>query len=262
MKQGEDYKKDTTLDDSASIYQKREEKSEKQKLSEMNGKEKLTYFKDYYLKTVVIVACAAALVVAVLVSVLKHKPEQIMNVVITDNFLSDATLEKIKADFTEKFVTDTYEQEIFIDPDYYYSSDEYSSSIKFSTRLYAGEIDIIIARKSRMLQFCQNDIMEDLSSLYTADEFAKLKDRVLMARVAEEDPKTGELTYLDAQPLAFILDNFNNYNGYDLSADPLCVGICQTVQNRENGRAAADYLLNYVPGDIDYGPIASSFGAD
>ena len=52
----EDQLKNTTLDDSASIYQPRQKQTEKQKFSEMTFKEKVTYFNDYYkVKAIVLI---------------------------------------------------------------------------------------------------------------------------------------------------------------------------------------------------------------
>ena len=41
--------KKTALDDDAYLYQKREEKTEKEKWSEMNRHQRMQYFLDYYL---------------------------------------------------------------------------------------------------------------------------------------------------------------------------------------------------------------------
>ena len=82
-------KKRKRLDDNATIYQKRELKSEKAKLSEMNIKEKFSYLMTYYAGKTVLTLLIIVGVFLALYSILKPKVKPVLYVVAINNSVDD-----------------------------------------------------------------------------------------------------------------------------------------------------------------------------
>ena len=81
--------KKTVLDDNASIYQKREEESEKQKWERMDKKQKAGYFLDYYLLKIIVGILLSILIIFLIWSVVRPKPETVLGIAIVDEQLAE-----------------------------------------------------------------------------------------------------------------------------------------------------------------------------
>ncbi len=236
-------KGDTRLDDNASIYQKREQKSEKQKLSEMNFQEKLSYFKDYYMKKVIVIVLVGAMLISVAYTMLRDIPTNVLNVAILNNFFTQEYLDELTADATEMFITEPDDQEIFFDTEYFFSAGDYAGGMKLMTRVYAEELDVIIARESEYRQHAANGTMLDFSEVYTKEQLEKLGDKVAILPMYMEAENTLDKEIAGYYPLGIYLHNLDDYYGYDLSADPLVIGIVVNAPNKENAVKFVEYML-------------------
>ena len=79
--------KKTALDDDAEIYQKREEKTEKEKWKEMDGKAKAQYFADYYLGKLIVAVIIIGVGVSLLWHFFKPKDETVLYAAVIDESL-------------------------------------------------------------------------------------------------------------------------------------------------------------------------------
>ncbi len=77
--------KKTRLDDDALIYQKQEQKSEKEKLKEMTLPQKISYLWEYYRYPALAVIAAIALISYIIYSMAKPKTATILEVAIINN---------------------------------------------------------------------------------------------------------------------------------------------------------------------------------
>ena len=94
--------KKTALDDDAYLYQKREEKTEKEKWSEMNRHQRMQYFLDYYLvKLLVFTGIILAVVLFVWNFISKSKEDTVLYVAVVDEVLQTEGTEKLKEELTE-----------------------------------------------------------------------------------------------------------------------------------------------------------------
>ena len=97
--------KKTALDDDAYLYQKREEKTEKEKWSEMNRHQRMQYFLDYYLvKLLVFTGIILAVVLFVWNFISKSKEDTVLYVAVVDEVLQTEGTEKLKEELTEYLV--------------------------------------------------------------------------------------------------------------------------------------------------------------
>ena len=75
----------TTLEDDAAIYAKRDERPAGEKFKDLQGQEKWQFFKDYALGKIIAGILILALLVSLLYSTFKPRPETIMYVAIINN---------------------------------------------------------------------------------------------------------------------------------------------------------------------------------
>ena len=115
-----DAMKKTALDDDAYLYQKREEKTEKEKWSEMNRHQRMQYFLDYYLvKLLVFTGIILAVVLFVWNFISKSKEDTVLYVAVVDEVLQTEGTEKLKEELTEYLGADGKYQIIIIDVSFY-----------------------------------------------------------------------------------------------------------------------------------------------
>lgn len=237
----------TKLEGNASIYNKREQRTEKQKLSEMSGKQKLSYLKDYYLKKTLIAILCLGLTGSLLYTVLTPKPETILKFAIFENpFLSD-DLEMIRTDLTNLLIQDPENQDIFIDTDYFFSSNSGVSQMKLMTRISAGELDLILAPESLFKEQAENATFLPLEDFLTEERKAKYKDRLYYAKTKSEDVVEQTVTYGAEQIYGIRVSELDSYAGITLVADPYVMGIVVSAERPESLFTVLDYLGQAKP---------------
>ena len=135
--------KKTALDDDAYLYQKREEKTEKEKWSEMNRHQRMQYFLDYYLvKLLVFTGIILAVVLFAWNFISKSKEDTVLYVAVVDEALQTEETEKLKEELTEYLGADGKYRKIIIDDSFYMDD---GGLEKLEVYLYNKQIDVVIA---------------------------------------------------------------------------------------------------------------------
>ena len=136
--------KKTALDDDAYLYQKREEKTEKEKWSEMNRHQRMQYFLDYYLVKLLVFS---GIILAVVLFVW--------------NFISKST-EKLKKELTEYLGADGKYRKIIIDDSFYLDD---GGLEKLEVYLYNKQIDVVIADEAVYKELAGYGFFQDISTV-------------------------------------------------------------------------------------------------
>lgn len=158
----------SALDDDASLFQVQEAKSEKQKWSQMNTRQRLQYFRDYYLIKCLICIAAAGITAAVLWSTLRPHKERVLFIAVVQDYLAPQDKAQLKEQLEQALVLDADRQEVLIDDVF---PNGHESNAKLSTYLGAQEIDLIITNEERFQELAEAGCFEDLNT-YLPD-FAK-----------------------------------------------------------------------------------------
>ena len=138
--------KKTALDDDAYLYQKREEKTEKEKWSEMNRHQRMQYFLDYYLvKLLVFTGIILAVVLFVWNFISKSKEDTVLYVAVVD--------EALQTEGTEKIIID----------DSFYMDD--GGLEKLEVYLYNKQIDVVIADEAVYKELAGYGFFQDISTV-------------------------------------------------------------------------------------------------
>ena len=137
--------KKTALDDSADIYQEREEKTQRERWKEMKTfRQKWDYFKEYYLVKTIAAVVVVALLAYLGYSIFSPKPEQIFNAAIIDYVVPETSRLTMEEEFFV-YLEGTEQQFVEFDDSFaFYKDYNYAIRRSFMTYVIAGDMDVII----------------------------------------------------------------------------------------------------------------------
>lgn len=158
----------SVLDEDASLFQTQQEKSERQKWSELSRSQRLRYFKDYYLFKCLAVIVVVGFIGTTIWHFAKPQKEQKLSFAIVHNTMIPETKTAYEQMFTEMFVTDPDHEEVRIDDAF---PDRYESDAKLTAYLSAQEIDLLVTNEEHFQMLAKNGCFENLNDLMP--EFAK-----------------------------------------------------------------------------------------
>ena len=185
--------KKTVLDDNASIYAKREEESVKKTWKELEGKEKWTFFKDYFLmKCIVGLALAGFLIYLGVVVFGPHKEEALYVTVLMDT-LDEDSVAKMKNDLSNVIETDKYHI-INIDDSFFFAPgcSTMTGDEKLTTIMYTGAIDAMVFDQDYFKQYAYYGFLKNLDTYLPDDIKDALSDKLLTANVRVDSDDTSK----------------------------------------------------------------------
>ena len=233
--------KKTALDDDASIYQRLEStesaKTERQKLSELSFKGKLRYLWDYYAVAAGLILFFGGLIVAVLVLVLRPKPNVIGNFAILNSPWDSNAVQNYPDELLKALDFDKKHNEAVISDGYTYGNS--SDGLAISTHIYAGDLDFIIGPLDAVQLYADNAIFLPLDAL-PEDIQSAIKD----ANRVSSDKVEGEGTHDYAFSLAgTAFEHFVNIDGYE--TPEMFIGLCRNSdpERRDNVLRVLKYVI-------------------
>lgn len=233
--------KKTTLDDSAAIYQRREEKSDRAKWKELKGfKAKWEHFKAYYLLKTFIWVCVIAVVGYAVYEMFAPEKEQMLYAAILDRVIMDPETELLTEEFGAYISLDEETQEVRFDNTIMISNDrDGSSTQKFMAHAYAGEIDIVIARESVLTQYAGH-YLRPLSEQLPADLYEDFSERYCYAAPENDDGTLGK-----EEPYGIYITDY--VEGSPYYKEPIVLAISGNSKHTENAEAFVRYLYEKGP---------------
>lgn len=231
--------KQTQLNENADIYKQRKEVSEKQKMSEMTTRQKISYFNDYYRNKLIIGLITGGLLVYLIVTIFSPRVDPALNVAIINDILDKERLSTLESDFTTQLGLDPKDEQVLLDSSYYIMDDMDSASVTSQQRLLtyiaASQIDIIITDEAQFQRYINMGYMENLSERLPTDLYSDLSDSFCVGK-AEED--TVEKAY------GIYLNQSEVYKNLGSVIEQPVIGILINSKNKENSVAFVKYLLN------------------
>lgn len=237
--------KQTRIDDNASIYERRNPKSERQKLSEMNGREKWQYFKDYYFKKTVISVLLISLVGYFLYTVLSPKPETVLHIACANYQFSEEQIEQLEQEVADYLGINPNTQEVLFDPSYILSDFDYSSAEKLSVLAFARELDVLIVPESKFQEYAFSGSLWSLSDQLPTDLYSALSDKFYLSQL-RQDEESYENATGPSYVFGIYLDEVELFKNYP-TEDPPVLGIVLSGENNENAVEFIRYLFGLNP---------------
>lgn len=240
-------RKETVLDESASIYQKREEKSEKQKWSELDRKAKWVYFNEYYRNKLIFLIIGVIAGVSLLYAVVGPSVESVLYVAVINDYWNDTATDALELDLKEYVNAHPKWEEVVIDDSYYFRDDSSSDASQYVQRLaayiFAGDVDIIVADEEQFEVYAVQDYFLNLQEVLPADLYELVKDSIVYYTSENDGRSLPVGIRLGKSP---VYASMNNYQ-----EDPL-LGIMGNSDYVENAVAAIRYFFT---SEVDYGKV-------
>ncbi len=240
-------RKETVLDESASIYQTREEKSEKQKWSEMGKKEKWQYFNEYYRNKLILLIVGVVAGVWLLYSVVGPSVESVLYVAVINDYWNDTASEALELDLKEYVNAHPKWEEVIIDDSYYFQGDSSTDASQYVQKLaayiFAGDIDIIVANEEQFEVYATQDYFSNLQEILPADLYDLVEDS-LVYYTSENDGKT--------LPVGIRLGDSKVYASMNNYQESPLLGIMGNSDYIENAVAAVRYFFTE---EVDYSQV-------
>lgn len=158
------------------------------KLKDASFSEKLAYFKEYYLKTTLVVIAIIIFVCSVGYTMITAPDETAFGAYFFNNtaFGSD---ESLQDSFIEHLGIDTREYEVYIDTTATYSEnatyEEYVSIQRCMANIAGGTLDVLVCDQASYEHFATSEIFLDITTVLPEDLMEKFKDKIVYSTIEE-----------------------------------------------------------------------------
>ncbi len=196
--------KKTSLDESASIYAKRnEDESEKSRWNRMTKQEKMVHFKTYYLRSVFLGVLVLGVIGFFIYNDVTKK-----EMVYRSAILNEGMMEVPLQEFSENYVS-----HLGLDPNkkmasfqLYYTTVEMANKVgaaaasdltQLSALIYARDLDSMIAGEEDFSTYLENEFFVDISTILNEQEMAAIQDHLYIPENKDNPEGKAYGVYLD-----------------------------------------------------------------
>lgn len=208
------------------------------KLKNAPLKEKLGYFKEYYLKTTLIVIASVVFIAYIAHSMLTA-PSDTAFAAYFYNDLDNPFKTELIDGFVEYIHLDTSKHNAYIDATMRYDPDDSDISIyvgleKAMAVISTNELDIIVGDAETADYYARSECLHDVTSVLPDDLLEKFKDRLYYAEIGENKELTPVGIYISDSP------KLKKYNYY-VDKEPI-LGFIVNSNSMDNAIAFLRYL--------------------
>lgn len=173
------------------------------KLKNAPFKEKLAYFKEYYLKASLAILAATIFVGYLAYTILSAPDDTAFGAFFYNCGISSNT--DLIDGFTQHLQLDTKKHDAYIDTSMTFSADEptYESYIvlqKAMAIIATGELDIIVGDNSTIDYYARNESFHDITTILPPDLLESFDDRLYFAKVGETETLIPVGVYITDAP--------------------------------------------------------------
>lgn len=236
--------KKTALDDDASIYQPREEESEKQKWSRMDQGQRIQYFFDYYLLKMIIGIGLFAVIGYLIWSFVKPKDETVLCVAFIDEQLDEKKKEELTEELNRLCQADGKKKKVMIDDAFYMQDGGLS---KLEVYLYNQQADIIIAEEDTWKRLAGYGFFQNMNEFLDEKSIKTYEKQYVFAsgyketeEVSMEDTETGQGKEL---PYGVSISESSRFRDIKNHLERPVLAVADNAPNGENAKKFLDYLL-------------------
>lgn len=219
---------------------------QKKALKEMDTKEKLSYFWDYYKIHTIVVIVAVALISLFIYQFVTNKDYGFYAAIINADITHLPETNPWGTEFEAYAGIDTEEYQAYIDTSVTLSdsdSTQYSisSTEKLLAMLQTGIVDVIVADTATFENYAQNEYFMNLETALPADVYAKYEDYLYYTDLATVDMGDDDTFYTEDE-LTGSDTYVINHRDPSTMEKPVAVGICLPEGNKLMETGCYDYL--------------------
>lgn len=224
-------------------------KEQNAKLKNASFKEKLSYFKDYYLKATIGVLIGI-IFVAALIHDIASGPDDTVFAAYFYNDSGDSSNTELADSFAEYMGIDTSEHDVYIDATASYYTDEemsentaaamssyeiYTYLQKTMALISTNDLDIIAGNKSAFDYFAKAECLADVTTVLSEEQIEKYQDYFYYYTNEETSETYPAGIYINDAP------KIQSYHYYDYSEGIL--GFVVNSEDLDNATAFLDYIF-------------------
>ncbi len=228
--------KKTALDDDAYLYHKTDTIS-KEDLKKLSRKQKFQYFKDYYLKKLILILLIVIVAVYVLYTTVFRRSDCVLSI----SVLNSAQLEnseELAVDLRDYLAIENKNDYISTE---HFDLDDYQMNMVFVARVAAGACDMIICTYGEFEDLASRGMFAELSDQLPEELMTALSGQILEASVVETDAEGTVLSTEPEAPYGIDLSGSSVFAEYSSDPHPvLC--IVENANNPENLLKAIYFL--------------------
>jgi hypothetical protein len=220
--------KQTRLSEDASIYQQRQELTEKEKLKDMSRGSKIAYLWEYYRFHALIILLVIGFAVYIIHNIATPKVETELYAAIINNTISDELWEQYQTEVSDYLKLDPKRQDVIMNRSFYFNGDsEYAMNMQTALVTYvsARQVDLIIAPESQFKQYTYNGYNDKLYDDLPTDLYSELTDDLYVTSTEDDPEENAYGIYLTGTK--FFSENADN-------SDPYVLGIIANSDHKEN----------------------------
>ncbi|MDO4320961.1 MAG: hypothetical protein Q4C61_00405 [Lachnospiraceae bacterium] len=231
--------KKTALSDDSEIYKSRDNSFGKKDLRSLSGKQRLEYFKDYYLLKVIVALVVVIFAGALLNATVFNRATCVLSIAFLDEsqISEQQALEEALAEYLGGLEKNDY---VSVES---FNTEDYQMNMAYMAKTAAGGIDAVVCTRDYFEKAAERGMLIDLREVLPEDMYAELSDRMLEGKaIKDEDEEGNALSYYDPCPYGIDISgsaHFAEFGGME-SAPVFCV--TQSDVNRENLIKAITYF--------------------
>lgn len=235
---------ETKLDQDAEIYKKKTKEDEEKIRKNMTGKEKIQFFKDYYLQTVIVVIVVAILAIWAAKDFFTPDKEVVLYVAVVDDSLGIEETDKMQKELEELYDIDPETQEIVLNTGF--SSSNLDSMAQLTTYMYADEVDVVICSQKEFDTLAETGHFEVADSEGITSFYEDVDEEHRAYAVPEETDEEGNRIEGTGEPMNFgvYLQDSQKMKDWGSVLDTSCAGIVITSKHKDNAVKFLKYMMD------------------
>ena len=236
--------KKTALDDDAEIYQKREEKTEKEKWNEMDGKAKVQYFADYYLGKLIVAVIVIGVGVSLLWHFFKPKDETVLYAAVIDESLDAKELADMTSELEKICQADGRHQKVKID-DSFYLKDQ--ALARLEVYVESKQVDVIIADQKTFKKLAGYGYFENVDTFAKENDLSESESLYVYANgykdTGDESEEDDDTAKGESLPYGIDLSGSEKYMNMTSYGKHPVFAVAANAQHKKNIAEFLNYLM-------------------
>lgn len=233
--------KKTVLEDDSILYQKRDDSLNRKDTSNLTKKQKAQYFKDYYLKRLIIAAVVLIFAGNMIYTILFKHQENILSVAVVGDCYISGNSEL--TEYLREVLGLTSEDQLLVVTNY--NLDDPNQQIAFTTRLVAKDTDILICDYDQFTEYCHQGVYADLASVLPQETYEELSESLVTGHQVQTDEDGNAAENGPEKPYGLDISDSELYQYFGGSSGRILLGVSCYSQNAEAVLTAIDLFTHW-----------------
>lgn len=232
--------KKTTLTDDAELYSHKTDKmTTKEKWQSLDKKGKWEFFKNYYLLKVICIIAGGGLVFSILFTILKPKPETVLNFTVTDMLMNDTEVDVLNNDFLDKLGLDKENYTVTMNRNISFLTDGMNSAESYTIFFAARELDVTIMPLKAFKDRAPYGFFLNVDEYLSEEDMNKFGDRLVYAERYDETDNVIPDSY---KAYGIIVEDCPYISG-NFYPEPIVFVVNSCSKHLDNAKLMAEFLF-------------------